>query len=264
MRWTRVKIADDALDPVVQLGSDLDALVDAGEYAVVRKRLLKWQRAIGRPGDKVGRKLAAVVSSSLHDAGEDAASVVGESEANVLEATRLTLAATLVGVNRAYLLSNKFVFDHYWMLDDLCRAKWVYEFLAEAEKYCKDKHLEIRTSFQAPIRSIGSLGWTGSASFRCVGTAGELQLFVDKVCRLSFVGLEPGSIRDTFMEEIPTFAQARNAEGYVVLTDGQLMDGLPGSSGAEKRDSDESFRCSMDELHRLTVEIGKHVPAEGT
>lgn len=263
MRWTWKRIPEGVLDPERQLGGDVGELVARGEFAEVHKRLLRWQRTIGRTGDKVGRKLAAVCAqqSVLGTAGS---SSMAETAYATLEETRVKLAASLVPVTRAYLLSTRFVFKHYWMLDDFGQARWVYAFLVEARKFGKEHALEVGTAFQSPIRSVGSLGWTGSANLRCVGTAGELQQFVQEVCRLAFVGLEPGSLRGAFMEEIPTYAQARAAEGYVQLVDAQLFPELPGSVAAERRDRDEAMQRSLNELRELTARIAGGSPLPTT
>jgi hypothetical protein len=124
------RVPEGVLDPERQLGDDVSKLVDDGEFGELRKRLESWQRTLGHPGDRVGRRLGAAICG------------------------------------------------------------------------------------QASIRSVGSFGWTGSAKLRCVGNAGELQQFVQEVCRLAFVGLEPSSLRGAVTQEIPTYAQARAVDGF--------------------------------------------------
>jgi hypothetical protein len=265
MQWAWRRIPEGVLDGQRQLGSDVNVLVEAGEFAEVRQRLLRWQRSIGRPGHPVRPKLAAAVHAQqalLNTSEED--------PADALEETRQAVANSLIPVTRAYLLSTRFVFKHSWMLDDLLQARWVREFLTDARRFGTEHGMPVETSFQAPTRSIGSFGWTGSARLRCEGTADELQRFVHEVCRLACVGLEPMSLREPFMEEIPTFAQARAATGLVQLSDAQLYPGVPGSKAAEDRDhqaalaesraaSRVSLREAIAELAALAEQLGQGV-----
>jgi hypothetical protein len=61
MRWTWRRIPEGVLDPERQLGDDARELVDGSEFGELRKRLLRWQRTLGQPGDKMGGTLVTAV-----------------------------------------------------------------------------------------------------------------------------------------------------------------------------------------------------------
>ena len=185
MGWFRAELGDDVLDFEAQMGPGVDELIASGQIAVVRGRLLAWRKTIGWPGRPVGRRLGRVVGVERGVV----PGVEGDGPEAALAETRTKLEATLVGVNRIYLLTNTFCLSNNWMLDDLGMAEMVRRFLSKARQYGDEHKLDVDTHFSAPIRSVGRFGWTGSASIRCTGTALELQEFVHRVCGLACVGL---------------------------------------------------------------------------
>jgi hypothetical protein len=204
--------------PEAWLGTDAQAQIDRGEYEDVRRRLMRWQKRVGAPGDPVSKRLLKLT----REGGVD------------LEQVRGRLAKTLVAVERAYLLNTKLPlsWSTEWV-DGGFFWRYTYPAVLFAARQARRQGLPFKHDGTYPARLVPGVnyGYPGTAWFRTSGYADELQKFVDTVFwQHTMGGISKRTVSSEGMREIPTYERAAQAgrEAFVQVPIDALHEGRGG------------------------------------
>lgn len=242
------------------LGWNAQQLVDEGKLATVRKRMLKWQQALGKPGDPVTQTQYRSALKSLRQAERGArAPDRAKVEAAIADA-RTLLADSLLPVDRAYLLGTKFTLVHRWTPHPLTLS-WSENFISHTREDAGELGLRSSSELTPPhaVRLMIGYGWDlGHASIKVEGNAAQLQQFLKRnSIRGILVKLYPEQLQGPFMQEIPWYRKAAQVRNPLVRVPDPLLAPEQLSHGEVDEmswQSQERVRALFEELRRRQVQ----------
>ncbi len=148
------------------LGSDASQRVAAGDSEEILKKLLRWQKVIGKPGSPIPK----IVENALSPA-----------PARMLEeiaATRDRVADTIAVVARIHGVTAPMTLSRHWGDLTYPEMQRALDFSRFAERTGKGRECSVDYSGEEPTRLLGNYGFSGYLTIRITGTQFALEEFM--------------------------------------------------------------------------------------